>query len=832
LFVLLPLMLTASYGYAKKNKKAPQRAKYSHRAKQTQADLASLGVSQPGHGKSVSERIIKTAFTQLGRPYRYGGNSPDTGFDCAGFVQWTYAQNGISLPRSSGEQLGHGERISKDELRPGDIVIFRRYIGSARGTHAGIYLGNGKYIHSPRTGDSIRVDEAFDAHHGPRFIGARRVFHDPNAPAPARETMVAAAPAPAPAPAADAPDASEAAEAPVLSKKDRAKAALLAQAEQTGTTGQPSTKPQIHVIKSGDSFANIVTAYRVPLEKLLAANQLKNRDRLRKGQKLIIPGATAQAVAQAKAEQAKLAAKAPAYLGRPTTITAAVTHVVATGDMVSTIAKKYGVKTQDVLDANNLTDKTMLRLGQKLNIPGAAPVVTAQAPAPKIEEPVAPPPAKPVTESMVAQAKPASQPGQKPENWRLAGLPRQAAQEQEQAAKPAPQTAQAPSAPHPLPPQPPKPEPEASPAAPTPTFTASAPAPIAAVTLASSAPTAPLQPENVAAPAPQTVVEAQTQAPETKPAPEATAENVHIIKSGDSISGIAKKYGLKAQDIFDANKLTPKSVLQLGQKIQLPALALAEKAPVPEPAAPPAPVQKAETAAPTVKSESKPDAKPEGSPVAEAQAENIHIVKSGDSISGIAKKYGLNAQDIFDANKLTPKSMLRLGQKIQLPGKAPSAAPVLAEKAPVAEPATAAPVTTATQPQTAKPEPAAAPVHTAKAEPVKTQPEPLADPHPAAPPAPAPDSQTAQTAQAPAAAPDIQATHVVKSGDNFSTIAHQYGLKSQALLDANKLPPTRTLQIGDKLLVPKVTVENEYKAGKKGEKTEKRKTSRKSEEDE
>lgn len=739
LFVVLPLMLTASYGYAKKNKKTPQRAKYSHRAKQSQADLASLGVAQPGQGKSVTDRVIKTAFTQLGRPYRYGGNSPETGFDCQGFVQWTYGQNGISVPRSSGEQLGHGERIGREDLRPGDILIFRRYVGSARGTHAGIYLGNGKYIHSPRTGDSIRVDNAFDEHHGPRFISARRVIHDPNAPA--RETLLAAAPEPPLAKSSPvSPESQESeneGEAPTLSKKDRAKAALLAQAEKTGQTGQPSIKPQTHVIKPGDSFVTLVTTYRVPLEKLLAANQLKGRERLQKGQKLIIPAATAKAVAQAKTDQAK-AAKMAAFLGHPMQTTAGATHVVESGDIVSSIAKKYGVKTQDVLDANNLTDKTMLRIGQKLNIPGAAApatptVAVAQAPARVAEEPTAPA-AQPVQVAQAAPA-PAEKPESKSPSWRLAGI------------APEPATSQQ------MPQQQPKPEPVASPAAPTPSFTASAPAPIAAtatVTAAATTAPAPERAKTEPEPKPQVAALATQPAPETaSAAPGASADaNVHIIKSGDSISGIAKKYGVKAQDIFTANKLTPKSVLQLGQKIQLPA---------PAPSAAPALAEKAPASEPSAKPVAEPVAKPAAEPVVTA-----------------------------------------------------------------ATPAPAASTSSSEAPATAPK------VHTAKAEPAKTpaQPEPVAPPAPSAPSAPtAPDSQTAQIAQSAQPAsqgePDIQATHTVQSGENYSTIAHKYGLKSQALLDANKFPSNRTLHIGEKLLVPKVTAMNEYKPGKKGEKSDK-----------
>lgn len=107
--------------------------------------------SQPsessGGGRSS---IVSIAARYLGTPYKYGGTSPQTGFDCSGFVQYVYAQAGISLPRTSQTQQQIGTRVSMNALLPGDLV-FRGYPAY----HVGIYAGGGQAIHSPRTGYTV-----------------------------------------------------------------------------------------------------------------------------------------------------------------------------------------------------------------------------------------------------------------------------------------------------------------------------------------------------------------------------------------------------------------------------------------------------------------------------------------------------------------------------------------------------------------------------------------------------------------------------------------------------------------------------------------------------
>jgi cell wall-associated NlpC family hydrolase len=103
---------------------------------------------------SGRKELIKFAVKHMGIPYCWGGTSPSTGFDCSGFVQFVYGNFGIRLGRTTYDQLNNGTQVSRSELIPGDLVLFG-YGGSPH--HVGIYVGNGSYIHSPRTGDVIRI---------------------------------------------------------------------------------------------------------------------------------------------------------------------------------------------------------------------------------------------------------------------------------------------------------------------------------------------------------------------------------------------------------------------------------------------------------------------------------------------------------------------------------------------------------------------------------------------------------------------------------------------------------------------------------------------------
>lgn len=125
-------------------------------------------------GEKASELVVN-AMGFLGVPYKYGGNSVETGgFDCSGFVRAVYEQSiGKVLPRRASEQAAATQAIDRNELKPGDLVFFNTMKRAF--SHVGIYVGEGKFIHAPRSGSSVRVEDMRQAYWQTRFNGARRV---------------------------------------------------------------------------------------------------------------------------------------------------------------------------------------------------------------------------------------------------------------------------------------------------------------------------------------------------------------------------------------------------------------------------------------------------------------------------------------------------------------------------------------------------------------------------------------------------------------------------------------------------------------------------------
>jgi cell wall-associated NlpC family hydrolase len=124
--------------------------------------------------------VLGTALDAMGTPYKWGGTGEaDGGFDCSGLIQYAYAQHGITLPRRSADQALHGEKVEKrpDALRPGDILTFSNG-GGGRITHVGLYLGDGKFIHSANDGVQVSLLSAEDVYGRwwwRRWVGARRI---------------------------------------------------------------------------------------------------------------------------------------------------------------------------------------------------------------------------------------------------------------------------------------------------------------------------------------------------------------------------------------------------------------------------------------------------------------------------------------------------------------------------------------------------------------------------------------------------------------------------------------------------------------------------------
>jgi peptidoglycan DL-endopeptidase CwlO len=112
--------------------------------------------------------VVGIAMRYLGVPYRWGGASP-SGFDCSGFIMYVYAQVGVSLPHNAAAQYGVGVPVSKSDLQPGDLVFFNG-LG-----HNGMYVGGGNFIHSPHTGDVVKISSLSQDWYARTYVGARRI---------------------------------------------------------------------------------------------------------------------------------------------------------------------------------------------------------------------------------------------------------------------------------------------------------------------------------------------------------------------------------------------------------------------------------------------------------------------------------------------------------------------------------------------------------------------------------------------------------------------------------------------------------------------------------
>ena len=126
--------------------------------------------------RDAASELVVSAFNFLGVTYRRGGTTAEEGFDCSGFVRYIFQNSvGLLLPRSANEQAqAHGvEPIAKEDLKPGDLVFFNTMRRAF--SHVGIYIGEGKFIHSPRTGSAVRVEDMSKDYWVQRFNGARRV---------------------------------------------------------------------------------------------------------------------------------------------------------------------------------------------------------------------------------------------------------------------------------------------------------------------------------------------------------------------------------------------------------------------------------------------------------------------------------------------------------------------------------------------------------------------------------------------------------------------------------------------------------------------------------
>jgi peptidoglycan DL-endopeptidase CwlO len=159
---------------------AAERAQQRALANQVRSNLTSqsssdgvvgaAAVSSEGASVAPPSRyggVVGIAMRYLGTPYRWGGASPG-GFDCSGFVMYVYSQVGVSLPHNAAAQYGYGTPVSRSDLQPGDLVFFNG-LG-----HNGIYVGGGSFIHSPHTGDVVKIS-SMTGWYTSTYVGARRL---------------------------------------------------------------------------------------------------------------------------------------------------------------------------------------------------------------------------------------------------------------------------------------------------------------------------------------------------------------------------------------------------------------------------------------------------------------------------------------------------------------------------------------------------------------------------------------------------------------------------------------------------------------------------------
>ncbi|HEU0187280.1 MAG TPA: C40 family peptidase [Gallionellaceae bacterium] len=163
---LLPILLAILSACSS----APARTAHASHAPATEHP-ASAAMDSDADMNDVAVYALSLSDT----PYRYGGNTPESGFDCSGFVRHVYKHTlGLSLPRTSHEMSRVGEPQKVSRLQPGDLVFYNTRHQSY--SHVGIYLGEGKFVHSPRAGSSVRVENMNESYWLARYNGARRLI--------------------------------------------------------------------------------------------------------------------------------------------------------------------------------------------------------------------------------------------------------------------------------------------------------------------------------------------------------------------------------------------------------------------------------------------------------------------------------------------------------------------------------------------------------------------------------------------------------------------------------------------------------------------------------
>lgn len=122
-----------------------------------------------------AETVVSAAKSQLGVPYKYGGDTPDVALDCSGLTMYAYGKAGITLPHSSAQQASYGWAVSRNSLRPGDLLFFDTS-GGGKITHCGIYIGNGMFISAQSGAGLVKEASLSNSYWSAAFVTARRLI--------------------------------------------------------------------------------------------------------------------------------------------------------------------------------------------------------------------------------------------------------------------------------------------------------------------------------------------------------------------------------------------------------------------------------------------------------------------------------------------------------------------------------------------------------------------------------------------------------------------------------------------------------------------------------
>lgn len=128
----------------------------------------------PAIARVSPDALLQTALTLQGVPYRWGGDSPVSGFDCSGFVRYVLAQHQMPAPRTALEQFRLGTRVDLDDVRAGDLVFFSTVAPGA--SHVGLAISSDEFVHAPAASGVVRTERVRSSYWQPRFVGARRIL--------------------------------------------------------------------------------------------------------------------------------------------------------------------------------------------------------------------------------------------------------------------------------------------------------------------------------------------------------------------------------------------------------------------------------------------------------------------------------------------------------------------------------------------------------------------------------------------------------------------------------------------------------------------------------